>query len=153
MSVWLLRQQLPLSLRNSRTFALHKGTLVYYIHHHAPSSLSRPARHDLLRGLPLSSTTRRWQSTNAKDISDEKRVSSEVKSGAIAKDEPKPPLATRVWKKVKHEAAHYWSGTKLLVSEVRISARLQWKILQGETLTRRERRQVRGTVVVGWSGH
>lgn len=48
----------------------------------------------------------------------------------------------RVWKKVKHEAEHYWNGSKLLVSEVRISARLQWKILHGETLTRRERRQV-----------
>lgn len=52
------------------------------------------------------------------------------------------PLLPRVWKKVKHEAAHYWHGSKLLVSEVRISARLQWKILHGEVLTRRERRQV-----------
>ncbi|KAG6889301.1 hypothetical protein C0995_001957 [Termitomyces sp. Mi166 len=55
------------------------------------------------------------------------------------------PLMTRVWKKVKHEAQHYWHGTKLLVSEVRISSRLQWKILQGETLTRRERRQLKRT--------
>ncbi|KAG5654508.1 hypothetical protein H0H81_001149 [Sphagnurus paluster] len=52
---------------------------------------------------------------------------------------------TRVWKKVKHELQHYWHGTKLLVSEVRISSRLQWKILQGETLTRRERRQLKRT--------
>ncbi|KAG6879528.1 hypothetical protein C0992_001861 [Termitomyces sp. T32_za158] len=55
------------------------------------------------------------------------------------------PLMSRVWKKVKHEAQHYWHGTKLLVSEVRISSRLQWKILQGETLTRRERRQLKRT--------
>ncbi|KAK7466983.1 LETM1 domain-containing protein ylh47 [Stygiomarasmius scandens] len=58
---------------------------------------------------------------------------------------PKGPLLSRVWKKVKHEAAHYWHGSKLLVSEVRISARLQWKILHGEQLTRRERRQLRRT--------
>ncbi|KII88989.1 hypothetical protein PLICRDRAFT_109848 [Plicaturopsis crispa FD-325 SS-3] len=58
---------------------------------------------------------------------------------------PKGPLATRVWAKVKHEAAHYWHGSKLLVSEVRISARLQWKILHGESLTRRERRQLKRT--------
>lgn len=64
----------------------------------------------------------------------------EPKSGPPAPKE-NAPLATRVWKKVKHEAQHYWHGTKLLVSEVRISARLQWKILQGDTLTRRERRQ------------
>ena len=53
------------------------------------------------------------------------------------------PLATRVWKKVKHEAQHYWHGSKLLAAEVRISSRLQWKLLHGESLTRRERRQVR----------
>ncbi len=57
-------------------------------------------------------------------------------------DTVKPPLGTRVWKKVKHEAQHYWHGSKLLVSEVRISSKLQWKILQGDSLTRRERRQV-----------
>ncbi|KAI6150276.1 LETM1-domain-containing protein [Pisolithus tinctorius] len=69
-------------------------------------------------------------------------------------EQPKPsppapkedaPLLTRAWKKVKHEAQHYWHGSKLLVSEVRISARLQWKILHGESLTRRERRQLKRT--------
>lgn len=63
-------------------------------------------------------------------------------SKASTPAEPKLPLSTRVWKKVKHEAQHYWHGSKLLVSEVRISSGLQWKILQGSTLTRRERRQV-----------
>ena len=58
-----------------------------------------------------------------------------------AKQQLKEPLGTRIWKKVKHEAQHYWHGSKLLVSEVRISSKLQWKILHGEGLTRRERRQ------------
>jgi hypothetical protein len=58
-----------------------------------------------------------------------------------AKPQLKEPLGTRIWKKVKHEAKHYWHGSKLLVSEVRISSKLQWKILHGEGLTRRERRQ------------
>lgn len=57
--------------------------------------------------------------------------------------EPLPlSLTSRVWKKIKHEVQHYWHGTKLLVSDVRIASKLQWKILHGETLTRRERRQV-----------
>ncbi|KAI0668528.1 LETM1-domain-containing protein [Trametes maxima] len=55
------------------------------------------------------------------------------------------PLATRVWKKVKHEVQHYWHGSKLLAAEVRISSRLQWKLLHGESLTRRERRQLKRT--------
>jgi LETM1 and EF-hand domain-containing protein 1, mitochondrial len=79
------------------------------------------------------------------------RFQSSRSTNATSSPKPSPPtlkdatqasLMTRAWKKVKHEAAHYWSGTKLLVSEVRISSRLQWKILQGEALTRRERRQV-----------
>lgn len=61
---------------------------------------------------------------------------------------PTEPVLTRVWNKVKHEAQHYWHGSKLLAKEVRISARLQRKILQGETLTRRERRQVRSSYLM-----
>ncbi|PVG04085.1 LETM1-domain-containing protein [Serendipita vermifera] len=50
-----------------------------------------------------------------------------------------------MWAKVKHEAAHYWHGSKLLVSEMRISLRLVFALLQGKTLTRREKRQLRRT--------
>jgi hypothetical protein len=57
--------------------------------------------------------------------------------------EPVPPLTTRIWTKVKHEASHYWHGTKLLASDIRISSRLLASLLRGKTLTRRERRQVR----------
>lgn len=79
-----------------------------------------------------------------RDVPMDSAPSGETKALPLAPKEPKKtPLITRAWKKVKHEAAHYWHGSKLLVSEVRISARLQWKILHGESLTRRERRQVR----------
>ena len=47
-----------------------------------------------------------------------------------------------LWEKVKKEARHYWHGTKLLGKEIRISAKLQRKVLNGGTLTRREQRQV-----------
>lgn len=82
--------------------------------------------------------------SNSSSVPVDPNTSSEVKpSPPSTAEPPKGPLLSRVWKKVKHEAAHYWHGSKLLVSEVRISARLQWKILHGEQLTRRERRQVR----------
>ncbi|RDX52670.1 LETM1-domain-containing protein [Lentinus brumalis] len=80
--------------------------------------------------------------------------SSQNDASTTSGDKPLPPapkeeapLATRVWKKVKHEAQHYWHGSKLLAAEVRISARLQWKLLHGETLTRRERRQLKRTTI------
>ena len=74
--------------------------------------------------------------------SDSNSSPSDPKSSLPAAKQPSTePLGTRIWKKVKHEAQHYWHGSKLLVSEVRISSKLQWKILHGEGLTRRERRQ------------
>ncbi|GJJ12433.1 hypothetical protein Clacol_006675 [Clathrus columnatus] len=59
-------------------------------------------------------------------------------ASTLATASEKKPLTQRVWKSVKEGASHYWHGSKLLVSEVRISARLQRKLLHGETLTRRE---------------
>ena len=112
-----------------------KGSLRYSASRHIILS----ARHHVSRSrviYPSLLNPPRYQSTNSSKTE-------EAKTSPPATKEPLQPLGTRVWKKVKHEAQHYWHGSKLLVSEVRISSKLQWKILQGETLTRRERRQVR----------
>ena len=45
--------------------------------------------------------------------------------------------------KVKKELMHYWDGTKLLATEVRISVKLALKMAAGYELSRRENRQVR----------
>lgn len=44
--------------------------------------------------------------------------------------------------KVKKELQHYWDGTKLLSTEVKISSRLALKMAGGYELSRREHRQV-----------
>ncbi|EKG22054.1 LETM1-like protein [Macrophomina phaseolina MS6] len=51
-----------------------------------------------------------------------------------------------IWEKVKKEANHYWDGTKLLATEVKISSKLALKMAAGYELTRRETRQLRRTV-------
>jgi LETM1 and EF-hand domain-containing protein 1 len=51
----------------------------------------------------------------------------------------------RAWATIKKEAAHYWAGTKLLGSEIKISSKITSKLLKGGSLTRRERRQLRRT--------
>ena len=79
----------------------------------------------------------RYQST--------KPIDNSPPSKSTSLSEPKPPLASRAWSKVKHEASHYWNGSKLLAKEVRIASRLQWKLLHGDSLTRRERRQLKRT--------
>lgn len=142
MSVWVPRTS---SSVFARSYSRSHHTLSNYL----ISSLVRPAVHGLSHSTVYRRQARRLQSTNTSPTSNKNAslsapaTSTEAKPNPPAvKDVPQPPLTTRVWKKVKHEAQHYWHGTKLLVSEVRISSRLQWKILQGETLTRRERRQV-----------
>lgn len=49
------------------------------------------------------------------------------------------------WLVVKKEAKHYWYGTKLLGKDARIASRLVSKVLQGKTLSRRERQQLTRT--------
>ncbi|GIZ43778.1 hypothetical protein CKM354_000699300 [Cercospora kikuchii] len=62
----------------------------------------------------------------------------------VAKKEEKKKMT--MWEKVKHEAQHYWDGTKLLGTEVRISSKLAFKMAAGYELTRREHRQLTRTV-------
>ena len=50
-----------------------------------------------------------------------------------------------IWQKVKKEASHYWDGTKLLGTEVKISFKLALKMAAGYELTRREHRQLQRT--------
>ncbi|KAI9823691.1 MAG: hypothetical protein M1826_007660 [Phylliscum demangeonii] len=48
--------------------------------------------------------------------------------------------------KIKKEVLHYWDGTKLLATEVKISTKLAVKMAAGYELSRREDRQLRRTV-------
>ena len=73
-----------------------------------------------------------------------KAVENKGDDAKIAKAEKEQKKLT-VWQKVKKEAHHYWDGTKLLATEIRISSRLALKMAAGYELTRRETRQLRRT--------
>ncbi|KAJ2388374.1 LETM1 domain-containing protein ylh47, partial [Coemansia sp. RSA 2603] len=73
---------------------------------------------------------------------DEKKVTAVEKTeGKVAPVEKKKTLM----EKIKHEALHYWHGTKLFAKEVKISSKLVSKVVWGGKLTRREQRQLRRT--------
>jgi LETM1 and EF-hand domain-containing protein 1 len=136
MSLWLPRPSPGVLARSSLRHQLALRP------HHARFALIYLARSH----QPLLLNSRRSQSSKVSSTSLPTNLPNNPEpkpSPPATKEAQNVPLTTRVWKKIKHEAAHYWHGSKLLVSEVRIGARLQWKILQGESLTRRERRQVR----------
>jgi hypothetical protein len=58
----------------------------------------------------------------------------------VAKKEESKSLT--VGQKIKKELQHYWDGTKLLGTEVKISFKLALKMAAGYELSRRENRQV-----------
>lgn len=59
---------------------------------------------------------------------------------SVAKKEESKSLT--IGQKVKKELQHYWDGTKLLGTEVKISFKLALKMAAGYELSRRENRQV-----------
>ena len=63
----------------------------------------------------------------------------EGKQVAASKEEQKK---LTLGQKIKKEVAHYWDGTKLLATEVKISTKLALKMAAGYELSRRENRQV-----------
>lgn len=60
----------------------------------------------------------------------------------VKREEKKEQKKLTIGQKIKKEVQHYWDGTKLLSTEVRISTRLALKMAAGYELTRREHRQV-----------
>lgn len=58
----------------------------------------------------------------------------------------KPALHVRIWKRVKEEARHYWSGTKVLGNNMRISLHFLLRLARGEILSRREKKLLELTV-------
>ena len=60
------------------------------------------------------------------------------KPASVAKQGEKLSVAERI----KREVMHYYDGFRLLYLDCKVAAKLLWRVLHGETLTRRERRQV-----------
>ncbi|KAE8352111.1 LETM1-like protein-domain-containing protein [Aspergillus coremiiformis] len=61
-------------------------------------------------------------------------------------EEKKEQKKLTLGQKIKKEVQHYWDGTKLLATEVKISSRLALKMAGGYELSRREHRQLQRTV-------
>ncbi|KAL4782055.1 LETM1-like protein-domain-containing protein [Aspergillus varians] len=65
----------------------------------------------------------------------------------VGEEQKKEAKKLTIGQKIKKEVQHYWDGTKLLATEVRISSRLALKMAGGYELSRREHRQLKRTVV------
>lgn len=75
----------------------------------------------------------------------DKLATTQAEEGAVAESKKDRKKLTFI-QKVKREVLHYWDGTKLLATEVRISTKLALKMAAGYELSRRENRQLQRTV-------
>ncbi|CAJ0591881.1 unnamed protein product [Cylicocyclus nassatus] len=60
--------------------------------------------------------------------------------------EDKPQKKLTLTQKIVAECKHYYHGFRLLALETRLSAKYMWRVLRGDTLSRRERQQLVRTV-------
>ncbi|XP_033209938.1 mitochondrial proton/calcium exchanger protein isoform X2 [Belonocnema kinseyi] len=76
-----------------------------------------------------------------KEEKEEKEKLASVTSKDVAKTSEKSLAEKRtLWQKVKAEMLHYYHGFRLLGLDMKVSAKLLWRILQGKELSRREHR-------------
>lgn len=78
------------------------------------------------------------------------KASADKPSEISGRDEEQAPIGTKkkasLIVRIRDELKHYWTGTKLLGAEIKISVRLLAKIMGGQKLLRRERRQLKRTM-------
>lgn len=96
-----------------------------------------PVPDNVATAVPKSDAT---EAQTLSELAGVKEKSVEKQDGK--KDEKKLTLG----QKIKKEAQHYWDGTKLLATEVKISSKLALKMAAGYELSRRENRQLQRTV-------
>ncbi|ODN05624.1 LETM1 and EF-hand domain-containing protein 1, mitochondrial [Orchesella cincta] len=58
------------------------------------------------------------------------------------KQAPVPAVKRPLWKRIQDEILHYYHGFRLLLIDMRISANLIWRVLNGKSLSRREHKQL-----------
>ena len=93
-------------------------------------------------GATSTPKTKTAEDQSLSELAAEKAAADKAEDKKVAEKKKEDKKLT-IWQKIKKEVAHYWDGTKLLATEVRISSKLALKMAAGYELTRRENRQVK----------
>ncbi|CAD1475041.1 unnamed protein product, partial [Heterotrigona itama] len=77
-----------------------------------------------------------------KNIKEQKELKSKAQDSVVQSTSKAVEKAEKlsIWQKVKGEIIHYYHGFRLLGLDMKISAKLIWRILKGKELSRREHR-------------
>ncbi|XP_018060230.1 PREDICTED: LETM1 and EF-hand domain-containing protein anon-60Da, mitochondrial isoform X2 [Atta colombica] len=78
-----------------------------------------------------------------KNIKEEKELQNKTVDSIAMKNSEQPKKAVAkvtIWQKVKGEILHYYHGFRLFGLDLKVSAKLIWRVLHGKELSRREHR-------------
>lgn len=90
--------------------------------------------------------TKAMKDRSLAELAADKATEAKAEEKRLVGESNKEQKKLTLWGKVKKEVHHYWDGTKLLATEVRISTKLAVKMAAGYELSRRENRQLQRTV-------
>ena len=88
--------------------------------------------------------TKANEQASLSELATERTMAAKADEGKMTEKKEESKKLT-LGQKIRKEVRHYWDGTKLLATEVRISSKLALKMAAGYELSRRENRQVRST--------
>lgn len=77
-----------------------------------------------------------------KNIKEQKELKEKTEKTVVHSTQKALIEKPSLWQKIKGEIIHYYHGFRLLGLDIKISAKLVWRILQGTELSRREHRLV-----------
>jgi len=120
-------------------------SLLSYPTHIVPTMYINNMMHPQIRMLCVTPNWRSQEPSSKieetiKSIKEEKQLKGKTEY-VVSNNEKaivKPPL----WERVKGEILHYYHGFRLLGLDMKVSAKLIWRILHGNELSRREHRLV-----------
>lgn len=90
--------------------------------------------------------TKAMKAMSLAEMSSHQDVSAAEADEKLPTEAKKDQKKLTIGQKIKHEIQHYWDGTKLLATEIRISTKLALKMAAGYELSRRENKQLQRTV-------
>lgn len=77
-----------------------------------------------------------------KNIKEQKELKDKAQGTIVQSTQKAVATKVSIWQRVKNEVLHYYHGFRLLGLDMKISAKLVWRILKGKELSRREHRLV-----------
>lgn len=91
-------------------------------------------------------TNKESKSLGQTDLSEQASAQAAIAESEKRVQEERETKKLTIGQRIKKEVQHYWDGTKLLATEIKISMKLALKMAAGYELSRRESRQLQRTV-------